>query len=226
VIESPTFASVKKRPANALSVALVLVLLLLGASGIYLGAQNASLGSANAQLRSSSSSLQGNLSALDSELSDLDSQHSQLQSSNASLASRVVELNSTLMTSARLVQSLSTLSNRTAIVTNSAVVVGPTTPLAVPVTNSVVNFTANFPGYVIVTIVTNPASVGEMYVSVWSNPTVCSEQRLFCAAGATPSFLGPGDSFLVPVLAGPVQIGLGNYNNYTVSASVTVVYYD
>jgi len=200
-------------------------MLLLGGVSVYFVGQNNSLVSSSSSLQSSSTSLEGNLSALGSELSNLESQHDQLLTNNANLADRIVELNSSLQAPTRLLESFHSLSNRTVIVSSEAVTVGGRANLSTyPPTVSVVNFTAKYPGYVVVTVTANP-KVGEMYVSVWSNPVICSEEKLFCAAGASP-YLFPGDSVLIPVLTGPVQIELGNYNNYSVSASVTVVYYD
>ncbi len=136
-------------------------------------------------------------------------------------------MNASFMNSARILGSLHTLSNRTMIASSVAVKIGACENCAYSPTPtaSVVNFTAKYPGYVIVTIVTSP-SVGEMFLDVESNPTMCSEHRVFCASGGLPNFLGPGDTFLIPVLAGPVLVYLGNYNNYPVNASVSVVLYD
>jgi hypothetical protein len=225
---SPT--PVKKRSRRVLSVTLVLTMLLLGGVSIYFWWQNTTLASANTSLQSATDNLRGNLTAFDSQVSILESQHSQLLSNRTNLFGRVVDLNSSLVNFTRALESFKSLSNRTVITSGEVVEIGACESCASAPTPtvSVVNFTAKYPGYVIVTIVTNP-NVGEMFVSVWSNPTVCSEQELFelfCATGASPYFLGPGDSFLVPVLAGSVQIYLGNYNNYTVSASITVVLYD
>jgi len=182
----PSSSSERKKTRKKIVIALLLATIVLGGVNAYLEAQNASLSSINASLQTQAHTLQANLSALDSEFLKADSQHRQLLVSNASLADRVVKLNSSLRTSAQLVESLHFLSNRTVIVDNATVVVGPATS-AFPSTVPMVNFTAKYPGYVIVTFITYQ-NVGEMTLSVWSSPTACSGHRLFCVTGASPLF--------------------------------------
>lgn len=212
-----------RRTTNLFTVVLILLLLLLGGFSVYFGWQNNSLNASNSSLQSSATSLRGNLSALSTELSNFESQHAQLLSSNTSLANKVVELNSSLLSSTQILESLHSLSNRTVIVSNEAVRVGAGNQSTSPPMASVVNFTAKYSGYVIVTVVANP-NTGEMFLSVWSSPSACNGHRVFCSTGGSPNVF-PGDSVLVPILAGHVQIDLGNYNNYEVNASITVVLY-
>lgn len=208
-----------------LAIALLILIVLLGGLSAYQEVQNASISSTNGDLQARANNLQQNLSALSSQLSKLNLQHGELVVKNASLANQVIVLNSSLLALAEKVGSLHFLANRTVIGRDVDVDLGPWTSFSTaPPEASVTNFTAEYAGYIIVTVEAS-GNVGELFLVAGSSPGICAGDAFFCVTGSSPNIFA-GDSVLFPVLPGLNQVWLGNFSNSTVSASVTVEYYD
>lgn len=208
-----------------LAIALLILIVLLGGLSAYQEVQNASISSTNGDLQARANNLQQNLSALSSQLSKPNLQHGELVVKNASLANQVIVLNSSLLALAEKVGSLHFLANRTVIGRDVDVDLGPWTSFSTaPPETSVTNFTAEYAGYIIVTVEAS-GNVGELFLVAGSSPGICAGDAFFCVTGSSPNILA-GDSVLFPVLPGLNQVWLGNFSNSTVSASVTVEYYD
>ncbi len=135
-----------------------------------------------------------------------------------------------------ILQALLSLTNKTTLVDNLKVTVGPGIPCTFypgcmqPNQTTIIDYNAKYAGFLLITTVVNipccalNIQVQYLYSSVANN--LACNVSVFCSSGyGGPAYGTNTKPYVVPVLPGEFKVQLFNNSNKTQSATVSIVYY-